>query len=138
MANNGFSWGQFFLRLVAALALVFVSYNPSGLSYYQWAIVPLPEYDVLQIFAGVVLIIAWVIFLRATFHSLGVIGIVLAVAFFATLLWLLVDRGLIQFDSGGVMIYLVLVAIAGVLAVGMSWSHIRRRLSGQLDVDDDE
>ncbi len=138
MSKSGFSWGQFIMRLLAALALVFVTYNPTGQSYYHWAIVPLPEYDVLSIFAGVVLIIAWAIFLRATFHSLGVIGMVLAVAFFGTLLWLLVDRGLITFARDGMLAYLVLVAVAGVLAVGMSWSHIRRRMSGQLDVNDDE
>ncbi|HED14827.1 MAG TPA: hypothetical protein ENI62_14440 [Gammaproteobacteria bacterium] len=138
MSNAGFSWKQFIMRLLAALALVFVTYNPTGQSYYHWAIVPLPEYDVPRIFAGIVLIIGWAVFLRATFHSLGVIGIVLAVAFFGTLLWLLIDRELIQFHGNGILSYLVLVAIAGVLAVGMSWSHIRRRMSGQLDVSDDE
>jgi hypothetical protein len=32
--------------------------------------------------------------------------------------------------------YLVLVALCGVLATGISWSHIRRRISGQVDVDE--
>jgi Family of unknown function (DUF6524) len=26
--------------------------------------------------------------------------------------------------------------VATILAIGMSWSHVRRRLSGQADVDD--
>jgi hypothetical protein len=26
--------------------------------------------------------------------------------------------------------------LAAIMATGMSWSHIRRRMSGQLDVDD--
>ena len=30
---------------------------------------------------------------------------------------------------------LVLVLLATILAVGLSWSHIRRRLSGQVDMD---
>ena len=34
--------------------------------------------------------------------------------------------------------WVALVAIATVMAVGLSWSHVRRRVSGQLDVDDVE
>jgi hypothetical protein len=32
--------------------------------------------------------------------------------------------------------WIVLFATSGILAVGMSWSHVRRRLSGQVDTDD--
>jgi len=32
--------------------------------------------------------------------------------------------------------HLVLAVVAIVLAVGMSWSHVSRRLSGQIDTDD--
>ena len=34
------------------------------------------------------------------------------------------------------MPHLVLIIISAVLAVGMSWSHINRRLSGQVDTDE--
>ncbi len=34
--------------------------------------------------------------------------------------------------------YLVLFVIGAVLGTGMSWSHVRRRLSGQADVDEVE
>ncbi|MGB5773274.1 MAG: DUF6524 family protein [Sedimenticolaceae bacterium] len=30
----------------------------------------------------------------------------------------------------------MLVLLSAILAVGMSWSHIRRRLTGQIDVDE--
>jgi hypothetical protein len=33
---------------------------------------------------------------------------------------------------------MVLFVISALLAVGMTWSHIRRRLSGQFDIDDIE
>jgi hypothetical protein len=32
----------------------------------------------------------------------------------------------------------VLSVLAGVLAIGMSWSHVRRKLSGQYDTDEIE
>jgi hypothetical protein len=34
--------------------------------------------------------------------------------------------------------WIVLVGLSLLLAVGMSWSHIRRRLTGQVDVDEVE
>jgi len=67
---------------------------------------------------------------------LGVIGLVLAVAFFGTLLWLVIDYGLVSAENSRALSYLVLLGLAGVLSTGLSWSHIRRRLTGQLDVDE--
>lgn len=136
-----FSGQNFLLRLFAALVVVFATYNPEGYSYYHWAIAKLPEmglpgFDVLKAFVGVVLLIGWAILLRATLRSLGAIGTLLAIAFFGTLLWLGTDRGIIPSGSQRAISYIVLVIISGVLAAGVSWSHIRRRITGQLDVDD--
>jgi hypothetical protein len=36
-----------------------------------------------------------------------------------------------------VLSYVALVIIAAILAVGMAWSHIWRRLSGRVEVEDD-
>jgi len=124
------------LRFLAALVLVLASYNPEGLSYYHWALQDITNFTVLKGFIGVVLLIGWTMFIRATLHSLGPIGIGLAVAFFGTLLWLVVDWGLVPSDSIRAISYLVLIAASGVLTAGMSWSHIRRRVSGQFDVDE--
>ena len=96
----------------------------------------LDSFSVVKAFVGVVLLIGWMIFLRATLKSLGLIGTILAVAFFGLLLWLLVDQGWVSMFDGSAFIWLVLVALAAVLSTGMSWSHIRRRMTGQVDVDD--
>ncbi|MFT7263982.1 MAG: hypothetical protein ACI9A2_002050 [Halioglobus sp.] len=48
----------------------------------------------------------------------------------------MVDFGLINMEATGVLTYVALVLLSLILAIGMSWSHIRRRLSGQFDVDD--
>ena len=98
----------------------------------------LPEYSVLMIFVGIVLLIGWTILLRATLRSLGPFGLLLAIAFFGVLLWLVVDVGLLPADSTQAITYLILIALSGVLATGVSWSHVRRRVSGQADVDDVE
>jgi hypothetical protein len=136
MARSSFSWFNFIIRLLFALVLVFASYNPTEYNYYDWALKNYEEFNVLKAFAGVVLLIGWTIFLRATVNSLGFFGIVLALVFFGLLIWLVIDYNLIAADNITAMTWLIEFVIAGVLATGMSWSHIRRRMSGQLDVDE--
>jgi hypothetical protein len=136
MASNGFDFTSFFGRLIAALLLVYATYNPSGYSYFHWLNNSLPAFDPLAALAGVVLLIGWVIFIRATIRSMGVLGVTLAVAFFGTLLWLVIDQGWLSVDNTRVITYIALFLLGAVLATGMSWSHIRRRLTGQIDVDD--
>jgi hypothetical protein len=34
------------------------------------------------------------------------------------------------------MVWVGLLVLAAVLAMGMSWSHLRRQMSGQADVDE--
>jgi Family of unknown function (DUF6524) len=135
---KGLTWFGFLLRFLAAFVLVFSTYNPSGYSYYHWVSRNLTEPSPLMALAGILLLIGWTIYLRATARSLGVFGLLLAAAFFGTLLWLVIDWGLVRVDSVTAITYIILVIMCGVLAVGMSWSHIRRRMSGQFDVDDVE
>jgi len=138
MAVKRFSFVNFLIRFVMALFLVFCSYNPSGYSWYHWFIQADSWRDPQLILAGVVLLIGWVIYLRATLRSLGEIGTVLAVAFFAALTWVMVDYGLVSLDNPTIFTWVLLTMLAAIMATGMSWSHIRRRMSGQLDVDDVE
>lgn len=124
-------------RFIGAVVLVFATYNPSGYSYFHWTIAA-EGWSPYIVLAGVVLVIGWTIFIRATKRSLGLIGFILALAFFGTLLWLIIDVGIVPAGSSTAIAYLVEVLAAAILAVGMSWSHIRRRLSGQVDIDDGE
>lgn len=121
-------------RFVMALALVLGTWNPSGYSYVDWLSQTLPAVTAPVAFTGIVLLIGWVMFLHATLVSLGLLGIVLAAAFFGTLAWLLMDQGWLS-SVNHVMTWLTLILTAAVLTVGMSWSHLWRRLSGQVDVD---
>lgn len=138
MAQREISWTGIFIRFCFALVIVFASYNPAGYSFYHWGIVQFQDFSVLKLLVAILLLIGWTIYIRATLNSLGGFGIFLATAFFATLLWLLVDWGVIPVDSVSVVTYLVLVVISALLATGMTWSHIRRRISGQFDVDEIE
>ena len=63
-------------------------------------------------------------------------GILLGGALFGCVLWWFVDLGLLDLNATGVLTWLVLLVLSFILAAGMSWSHIRRRLTGQFDVDE--
>jgi hypothetical protein len=139
MATIGrFGWDSFIIRFIFATIVVFATYNPEGVSYYDWIKDEFPTFTVYKGFVGVLLIIGWIILLRATIGSLGAIGIILAVAFFGLLIWLLFDVFNIPTDSVRVVTYIVQVMIVCVLSIGVSWSHIRRRISGQVDTDEIE
>ena len=137
MANE-FNVGSFFARWLFAALLVFGTYNPTEYSYLSWLLAEGTEFGPIVALVGMILLIAWIVFLRATFLSLGWLGICLGAALFACVLWLLVDVGLLSLDSTSAITWLVLLVLSLILATGMSWSHIRRRLTGQFDVDDIE
>ena len=136
MARRDFTFLSFLWRLLFASLLVFLTYNPSGYSWVGWLMSEVPL--VYKVAGGIVLMIGWVMFLRATWNSLGPIGTVLAAAFFGVIIWLLIEWNILSLDSATVFQWVMLVILTGVLAVGMSWSHVRRRLSGQYDTDEIE
>jgi len=136
MARKEFDFNSFLLRFGVSLVLVLLTYNPSGFSWLGWLFSETPM--VYKVATGVVLAIGWVIFLRATWNSLGAVGTMLAAAFFAVIIWLLIEWGLLALGSGFTFQWVFLIMLSGVLALGMSWSHLRRRMSGQYDTDEIE
>lgn len=136
MAKPEFNIVSFIARYLFAAALVFGTYNPTEYSYVNWAFTDIDQFGPVMALVGVALLIAWIVFLRATLRSLGVVGILLGAALFACLIWLFIDTGLLSLDSTSAITWVVLLLLSLILAAGMSWSHIRRRLTGQFDVDE--
>ncbi len=123
------------LRWLVALFGVFATYNPSGYSYYHWV------HDgsglvSLRVLAGVALLIFYVVYLRATVRSLGPIGIGLTFALFGSIAWLLTQWRVVSLSQPDNQSVVSLAIAASVLGVGMSWSAIRYRISGQYDSED--
>jgi len=129
---------DFIWRWLIAIILVLATYNPSGFSFVHWLLKSLGEQDLgaLHFLVGAILLAGWTAYLFATSRSLGTLGAVIGAALILGLIWLMADLGLIHPDSTSAMVWLGLLALATLLALGMSWSHIWRRLSGQLEVDD--
>ncbi|WP_416897329.1 MAG: DUF6524 family protein [Minwuia sp.] len=131
-----FRFGDFLQRWVIALVLVMLTYNPTQWSYVRWVLGDLQTGLPYKALAGLVLLVGYIIFLRATFRSIGIVGIVLVGAFFAVLVWVLADLQLFDPANRDLMVWVALLAIATIMGVGVSWSHVRRRISGQADMDD--
>ncbi|WP_456373359.1 DUF6524 family protein [Thiolapillus sp.] len=138
MAVTAFHWSNFFIRLVVAFILVFATYNPSGTSWIHWFLESENKLDPMLILSAVVLIIGWAIYLRATARSLGFGGSVLVIALFGSLIWAMIYYGWLSLENKSMLGYVALSLLSLLLAVGISWSHIRRRITGQIDVDDVE
>jgi len=126
------------LRFLFALLLVLLSYNPSGYSYFHWVYNSINNITPYVVIAGLVLLIGWGIYIKATLNSLGIVGICVLAALFACLIWLFVYWGLLSVTNISAMAWVIEILLAALLAVGMCWSHFTRRMSGQVDVDEIE
>jgi len=128
----------FIVRLIAALILVMATYNPTEYSFYDWVQQGLSDGSIgpLHFLAGIVLIIGWTIYGVASYRALGPLGLILGAAFLGVLVWLLIDFGVLKLESAATVTWIVLFCLSVLLAVGVSWSHIWRRLTGQLEVDE--
>jgi Family of unknown function (DUF6524) len=130
-----FSFSSFLWRLLFSLALVLLTFNPTGHSYYHWLVDGFPSVQPLEIVAGIALLGAWIFFVGSTLEAMGKLGVVLLLAFFAAIVWWVTSRGWLDVGNRSAMAWVVLCVLGIVLGIGMSWAHIRQRISGQASVD---
>jgi hypothetical protein len=133
--SEEFDLGSILLRMAFALALVFLTFNPTGHSYFHWLRDHVSPIEPQVVVAGIVLLGAWLFFIRSTFTSMGTTGVVLMLALFAAIIWWLVKAGWLSATDRSTMAWIVLGCLGLLLGIGMSWAHIRARLSGQSSVD---
>lgn len=126
----------FLARWIVAFMLLAATFNPTQWNYIGWARENFSAQMPLAVLLGLVLLVGYIIYLRATLRSIGAIGMGLVLAIAAALLWVLVDYGFLNLDNPTANLWIGLVALSLVLGIGLSWSHVRRRLSGQADMDD--
>jgi len=60
----------------------------------------------------------------------------LGAALLGGVVWLLIDIGILNVGTVSSATWVGLICIALLLAAGLSWSHVWRRLTGQFEVDD--
>ncbi|PWE26747.1 hypothetical protein C4N9_20115 [Pararhodobacter marinus] len=126
----------FLIRWLIAFVLVAATWNPTPWNFTRWALDTGTTQLPVTVLAGLILLIGWIIYLRATLRSIGPLGMALVAAVFAALIWVLVDYGIIDISDPGLNAWLGILIASLVLGIGLSWSIVRRRISGQADVDD--
>ncbi|WP_272005726.1 DUF6524 family protein [Roseovarius sp. ZX-A-9] len=126
----------FIIRWLVAFALLAATFNPTEWNYTSWVARNFSDQMPLAVLIGLLLAAGYIIYLRATLRSIGGFGMLLVAAIIGAVLWVLYDYGVFTLRNDAAMVWLGLVTLATVLGIGLSWSHVRRRLSGQSDMDD--
>lgn len=127
---------EFLLKWAFAFVLLTLTYNPTPYSYVAWLMGGSFAPMSLLVLSGLLLLVGYIIYLRATFRSIGLFGMALVLSLVGAVLWVLYDLGALNLDDAARNTWLALIAMSLVLGIGLSWSHVRRRLSGQADMDD--
>ena len=128
----------FIIRWLCAFFLLAATFNPTDYNYVQWAWDYGHMNVSIAVLFGLLLFIGYAIYLRATLRSIGGLGMMLVLAVVCASLWVLHDLGVLRLDNSDLNIWLALLVLSLVLGVGLSWSILRRAVSGQADVDDVE
>ena len=142
-STKDLTWGGIAVRFVAALLLVYLTFNPTGFSWFHWTIKPMLDtptaalgtLNPLKVLAGIALAACWWFFLQASQRSLGVVGAFFILALVATFFWALSYWHIFTPGSSTAIAHLTLVTVALILGLGLSWSSIKRRITGQQDTD---
>lgn len=140
MARGRFGATGFMIRWIVAVVLVFATYNPTGYSYVHWVMGDIGGEGgwPIKVLVGIVLAILYIVYFNATFNSIGIVGMVIVILFFAALLWVLDYWNWINLTEPGTIVWVLLIVFATVLAIGVSWSFIHRRITGQVDIADQD
>ncbi len=136
--NDGQSRMGFLMRWGFAFVLIAATYNPTAYNFISWATGDLSSNLPLKILAGLILFVGYVVYLRATLRSIGTFGMILVAAIFCALIWVLVDYGILSLADTQANAWIGILALSLVLGIGLSWSFVRRAISGQYDVDDSD
>ena len=134
MSMQGISWFGVLVRIVLAVVLVLATYNPTGYSFFHWLTAPSSTMAV-KALLGVILLIGWVVCLRTVYVALGALGVGLGMAFLAALVWVFIEMKWINLATPSAIAWVSLLILGVILGVGLSWSLIRARLTGQIEVE---
>jgi hypothetical protein len=127
-----------FLRWLGAFALLALTFNPTEWNYIRWVERAWSDQMPLMIFVGLILGVGYMIYIVATLRSIGPFGVVLVAAIIGAALWVLYDWGWLSLANPSVNLWIGIFVLSVVLGVGLSWSILRQRLSGQASVDEIE
>lgn len=124
------------LRWLGAFLLLAAIFNPTSWNYVTWAQDSWGTQTPLIVFCGLILTVFAMVYLVATMRSIGILGALVIAAIFAAGLWVLTDWGLLGLSNAALNVWLTILALSLILGIGMSWSILRQRMSGQQTTDE--
>ena len=131
---GGISFAGAFIRMALAILLVLVTFNPTGYSLFHWITGAPVSVTPGKVLAVLALGIGWLICLRTAFIAMGRMGLLLGVALFGVLVWFLVDQRVISLTGTGI-VWVGLLVVGILLGLGLSWSLLRAKATGQVEVN---
>ena len=124
------------LRFLGAFGLLAATYNPTQWNYIRWVDANWPAQMPLAIFLGLLLVVGFLIYVMSTMRAIGTLGVLMIAAILGAGLWVLTDWGVLSLENRNLNTWLGLTGLAVIMGLGLSWSIIRQRLSGQATVDE--
>ncbi len=125
-----------FLRWLGAFALLSATFNPTPWNFVRWSQANYASQMPLTVLFGLLLAVGYMIYIGATLRSIGAFGVILVGAIVGALVWVLIDFGVLTLQNTDLNLWLGIFAVSVVLGIGLSWSILRQRLSGQASVDE--
>lgn len=126
------------LRWLGAFILLAATFNPTQYNFTRWAQANWETQMPLTLLFGLFLGVGYIIYVGATFRSLGAFGMLVIAALFGAVIWVLIDWGVLSIGNTNLTVWLGILALSLILGIGLSWSILRQRLSGQASVDEIE
>jgi hypothetical protein len=133
--NKGANMG-ILLRCIGAFVLLAATYNPTQWNFTRWAQANWESQMPLVLLLGLLLGVGYLVYIGATLRSIGAFGILLVGAIVGALIWVLIDYSILTLQNPSLNLWLGILALSVVLGIGLSWSIIRQRISGQATVDE--
>jgi len=124
------------LRWLGAFLLLSATYNPTQINFTRWAEANWQTQMPLTLLLGLLLGVGYMIYIGATLRSISAFGILLVGAIVGALVWVLIDYQILTLQNPQLNLWLGILALSVVLGIGLSWSIIRQRISGQATVDE--
>lgn len=127
-AAIAFTPRRFLVQWSSCLALVFLTYNPFGRSYYHW-VTGASEDLFFKLSVGLLLLFIYVFLFWVIFGSVGLWGLVAGILIGLLCIHQILQWFLVEIPAVAQAISLLLMAT--LLAVGLAWPHLTIQLSGQ-------
>ncbi len=124
------------VRWLGAFVLLALTYNPTEWNFIRWAEANWSSQMPLTLLLGLLLAVGYLVYIGATLRSIGGFGILLVAAIVGALVWVLIDYGVLTLQNPQLNLWLGIFALSVVLGIGLSWSILRQKLSGQATVDE--